>query len=481
MYYSLLSLPLLLPLVTGQLSSGVGPLTSASAKAQTKTCNVQSYGGVADNATDVGPAIQSAWEDCAAGGLIYFPAGDYALDSWVTLTGGTGVAIQLDGTIYRTGSDGGNMFMIEHTSDFELFSSTSRGAVQGFGYEFHAQGSLDGPRILRLYEVSDFAVHDVVLVDAPAFHFSLDTCSNGEVYNMVIRGGDSGGLDGIDVWSENVWIHDVEVTNKDECVTVKSPAKNLLIENIYCNWSGGCAMGSLGSDTDISNILYRNVYTWRSNQMYMIKSNGGSGSVSNVVLDTFIGHGNAYSLDIDSYWSSMDAGSSAGVQLTNITVQNWTGTEEDGSQRGPIKVVCPDTAPCTDMHISNFAMWTESGDAQTYTCQSAYGDGYCLQDDGDSDSPESYSTTSTATTAPSGYPAPRMAGDTQDSLGTDALIPIPTIPSSFFPGVAAISPLAGGAGASSSGIASSTPVSTPVSTPAVGTAYPVLHRHRREH
>ena len=26
------------------------------------------------------------------------------------------------------------------------------------------------------------------------------------------------------------------VTNKDECVTVKSPSKNVLIENIYCNW-----------------------------------------------------------------------------------------------------------------------------------------------------------------------------------------------------------------------------------------------------
>lgn len=101
------------------------------------------------------------------------------------------------------------MFMIEHSSDFELFSSTSRGAVQGSGYEFHARGKLDGARILRLYEVTDFSVHDVALVDAPAFHFSMDSCENGEVYNVAIRGGDSGGLDGIDVWSSNIWIHDV--------------------------------------------------------------------------------------------------------------------------------------------------------------------------------------------------------------------------------------------------------------------------------
>ena len=77
----------------------------------------------------------------------------------------------------------------------------------------------------------------------------MDTCTNGEVYNMIIRGGNEGGLDGIDVWGTNIWVHDVEVTNKDECVTVKSPASHMLIENIYCNWSGGCAIGSLGADT----------------------------------------------------------------------------------------------------------------------------------------------------------------------------------------------------------------------------------------
>jgi rhamnogalacturonan hydrolase len=109
------------------------------------------------------------------------------------------------------------------------------------------------------------------------------------------------------------------VTNKDECVTVKSPAKNILVENIYCNWSGGCAFGSLGASTSISNVVYRNIYTWSSNQMMMIKSNGGSGTLSNVLLENFIGHGNAYSLDIDQYWSSMSPVSGNGVQLNNIT------------------------------------------------------------------------------------------------------------------------------------------------------------------
>ncbi|OJJ08632.1 hypothetical protein ASPVEDRAFT_57663 [Aspergillus versicolor CBS 583.65] len=434
-------------LVKAQLSGSVGPLTSSSDKSQTKTCNVKDYGAVADKSTDIGPALSSAWEECSSGGVVYIPPGDYAISTWVKLSGCEACAIQLDGIIYRTGSDGGNMIMIEHSSDFEFFSSTSKGAIQGYGYEFHAEGSSDGPRILRLYDVSDFSVHDVALVDAPVFHFSLDTCSNGEVYNMAIRGGDSGGLDGIDVWSENVWIHDVEVTNKDECVTVKSPAKNILVENIYCNWSGGCAMGSLGSDTEISDIVYRNVYTWKSNQMYMVKSNGGSGTVSNLVLENFIGHGNAYSLGIDAEWSSMSAVDGDGVELNNVTVRNWKGTEADGGQRGPIKVVCASGAPCTEVTIEDFAMWTESGDEQTYRCENAFGEGFCLQE---GDGSSGYTTTQTASTAPSGFPAPRMPNDLDSAFGTDSEIPIPTIPTSFYPGATPYSALAGAASSAGS-------------------------------
>ncbi|PBL02564.1 rhamnogalacturonase A [Armillaria gallica] len=443
---SALAFLFLLPVLTAaQLSGSVGPLTSYSAKAAVKTCDVTDYGAVADLSTDLGTALASAFAACKSGGLVVIPEGDYAMSTWVTLNGGSAWALQLDGTIYRTGTAGGNMIFIEHTSDFELFSSTSSGAVQGYGYKYHVDGSLSGPRILRLYDVSDFSVHDIALVDAPAFHFSLDTCSNGEVYNMAIRGGNSGGLDGIDVWSTNMWIHDVMVTNKDECVTVKSPAKNILVENIYCNWSGGCAFGSLGSDTDIADVIYRNIYTIKSNQMMMIKSNGGSGSVSNVVFENFIGHSNAYSLDVDQYWSSMSTVDGDGVSLSNMTFSNWSGTCASGTQRGPIKFACADGAPCTDMTVTDFNMWTDSGSSIYYTCRSAFGDGACLKDG----SASSYAmVTQTVTSAPSSYSAKTLPDDLTTDFGTTASIPIPTIPTSFYPGATPVSALLGNSGSS---------------------------------
>lgn len=125
--------------------------------------------------------------------------------------------------------------IVEDTTDFEIYSSNGGGAIQGYGYQFLEDG-VYGPRLLRLIDVDQFSIHDIRLVDSPAFHLIIDTCSNGEIYNVIVRGANMGGLDGIDVWGFNMWIHDIEVTNKDECVTVKNPSNHMLIENIYCNW-----------------------------------------------------------------------------------------------------------------------------------------------------------------------------------------------------------------------------------------------------
>jgi rhamnogalacturonan hydrolase len=69
------------------------------------------------------------------------------------------------------------MIIIENTSDFELFSLTSKGAIQGYGYQFLETG-VYGPRLIRLISVTNFSVHDIALVDSPAFHLIIVTCTN---------------------------------------------------------------------------------------------------------------------------------------------------------------------------------------------------------------------------------------------------------------------------------------------------------------
>ncbi|KAG8860325.1 hypothetical protein FRB96_003974, partial [Tulasnella sp. 330] len=416
------------------LTGAVGPTTTTAAK-RAVICNVLDYGGTIGS-SDIGPAILSAFTNCvqtAATATLYIPPGSYNMETWVTLDDGSHWALQLDGIIYRASTTSGHMFVIENANDFEMFSSNSAGAIQGLGYECRNAG----PRLLRMVTSTNFSVHDLIFVDSPEFHVIVQTGSNGELYNLAIRGTNLGGSDGIDISGANHWVHDVEVTNRDECVTVKNPANNLLIERIWCNQSGGSGIGSLADGTTIEDIIYRNVYTNGGNNMMLIKSNLGSGYVQNILFQNFIGRGSAYGLDIDSYWSDETPGTGAGVQLTNLTFQNWD-AEIVSDTRAPVQIICADGAPCTDITLSNVNMYVESGTA-VVKCESAYGTGACLKASGTT----SYAIVTSTIALPAGYTTPpTLAGDLASGFATDSSIPIPTIPSTFYPGLAQISPLA---------------------------------------
>jgi rhamnogalacturonan hydrolase len=110
-------------------------------------------------------------------------------------------------------------------------------------------------------------------------------------------------------------VHDVEVTNGDECVTVKSRARNFLIGNIYCNLSGGTAIGSLGRGTDVQNIHYRNLYMNEADACYL-KTNGGDGLVSNILWEDVIVHSGPYPLAVNENWGPNRG--STGVRVANL-------------------------------------------------------------------------------------------------------------------------------------------------------------------
>ncbi|EIM79283.1 pectin lyase-like protein [Stereum hirsutum FP-91666 SS1] len=432
----LLSLRSSLVQVNAQLTGTVGPTNVLSTK--TVTCSVLDYGGEVGS-SDIGPAILDAFNECVLkndGAVLYLPEGDYDMQTWVTLNKGSNWAFRMDGFITRTATTGGHMIIIENADDFEMYSSTSAGGFQGNGYECRNAG----PRFLRIVTSTNWSLHDLIFVDSPEFHVIIQEGSNGEIYNLAIRGADIGGSDGIDISGDNHWVHDVEVTNRDECVTIKSPASNMLIEQVWCNQSGGCAFGSLGADTAISNIYYKNIYTNGGNQAMMFKSNGGNGTVDNVLLENFSSTGTAYGLDVNQYWSSMTAVDGDGVKLTNIEFKNWNGDVVNGVNRPPVQFICADGAPCVNMTLTDVNMWSET-DKAIYKCESAYGTGACLQEVDSSIT--SYAASTSSYSQPTGYTSVvTMDGDLTAGFTSTASIPVPTIPSTFYPGLAQITPLA---------------------------------------
>ncbi|KAJ5614705.1 pectin lyase-like protein [Penicillium herquei] len=365
--------------VSASLSGSVGPITSYTEKAATKVCNIVDY-GASTNDSDMSTALTSAWDDCLTGGLVYIPPGSWSLAVFPELKDGVSNAVQLDGVIHRTGSDGDQMLSFRNCQDFEFFSGNSKGALQGYGYEYLADGDY-GPRMMRFQDMGNFSIHGIALIDSPSYYLTLDTVSNGEIYNIIMRGPTTiGATDAIDVWGDNVWVHDIEATNGDECVTVKSPSSNFLIESIYCNLSGGNAIGSLSTGTDVHDITYRHIYANGADPCY-VKSSGGNGTVKNILWENVIVRDATYPLAINSNWESTEE-SADGVFFTNFTYRNWHGYNSENA-RPIIRMECPSDTPCTDITFDNVNLWSADSSYASEICWNAYGTGKCLRTEED--------------------------------------------------------------------------------------------------
>ncbi|PYI11492.1 rhamnogalacturonase A precursor [Aspergillus sclerotiicarbonarius CBS 121057] len=418
--WRLLFLALLLRPAATQLSGPVGPLTSYTSKAATKVCNIIDYGGYPNNGTDVGLALLRAWDDCAKGGLVYIPPGNYNMATFSELKDGVSSAVQLDGVLNRTGSDGDTVLTFRNCVDFEFFSGNSKGAIQGNGYEYLANDEY-GPRLMRFQDMGNFSVHGFALIDSPSYYLTLDTVSNGEVYNIIMRGPTVlGATDAIDVWGQNMWIHDIEATNGDECVTVKNPASNMLIEDIFYNVSGGMSIGSLSTNTDISDIYYRRIYANNADPCF-IKYHGGNGTVKNIVWDTVTVHGGVYPLSIDGAWGDKSEGD--GVEISNLTFKN---------SRSSIRFQCSSEVPCTNINLEDVFIFSE-GSYATYECENAFGDGACLNSTATATASGGYTVVQTVTSVAT-YTTSWMANELTSELLANSSFTIPPVPTSFYPG-----------------------------------------------
>ncbi|KAL8280401.1 hypothetical protein RQP46_007049 [Phenoliferia psychrophenolica] len=313
------SLALLATLASGQYVGSVGPTTALSAK--TTVCNVLDYGGKADNSTDIAAAINSAFTNCVkktAGSRLFVPSGNYLLatslsdllrsNSWMPMPMPLPMPMPASGLRsscspfagYTAGTLAGNMIVIKNAKDFEMYSSNKKGAFQG-----HA--------------------HDLLFADGPSFHVVLNSATNAEIYRITIRAASLGATDGIDVDGSNLHIHDIEVTNRDECVSIKSPMSNATIERIRCNQAGGMSIGSLSNNAAIQNILVQDVEAYQCTNILMMKSypNGATpGFVKNVAFRNFTGIDNTYTLYLNEYWENSATGNdTSGVQFSNITFE----------------------------------------------------------------------------------------------------------------------------------------------------------------
>jgi len=345
-----------------------------------KTCSVLDYGGKADNKTDLGPAVLSAYNNCvkgSTGNVLLIPAGLFLLNSNIAL-GGSGYTVQIDGTVtiaFNTALSG-NMFAWTDCSSIIL---TGSGKILGQGSFWRPNNDLSKypsrPRLLRFQNCNNCKISGITLVNSPMFHLTV-IGNNNEVFNVVVNADIIGETDAFDMSGNGNYVHDVEVTNGDECVTVKTPTNGFRAQNIVCHGSAGCNIGSFGNGANtasVQNVYYHNVTMYNSDAGAQIKTYPNNlGFVKNVTYDTFVLSAVAYPIAVNLYWCPGTTCPSASGSLTisGIHFNNFKGTQATNS-RPLVLLDCLPKYECTDITFSSISLTAANGpthDSITNAC-----------------------------------------------------------------------------------------------------------------
>jgi len=349
-----------------------------------KTCSVLDYGGKADGATDVGPAMLNAYKNCVAqnpGSTLLVPSGQFLLNSNVAL-GGSGYTVQIDGTITIAFNTklAGTMIQWNHCDSITVKGS---GKILGQGSLWRPNGDLSKypsrPRLLRFENCNNCKISGIQLNNSPMFHLTL-IGNNNEISNMVVIADNIGETDAFDVSGNNNYVHNVEVTNGDECVTVKNPTTNFLAENIVCHYTAGCNMGSFGNaatNVAISNVHYRNVTMYNSEAGPQIKTYPNNlGYVRNITYEDFTLSNVAYPIALNLYWCPHTKCPDATGTLTvsDVTYRNIAGTES-GNSRPAVLIDCIPNHKCTNINFQSVSIKASNGATTHDTFTNACGSG----------------------------------------------------------------------------------------------------------
>lgn len=121
------------------ISNGPWPTPVTPLAGKSRICNIQNYGGKADNLTDVGAAIQRTFDQCVKhtpNSRLVVPEGNYLARTVAFMSGGIGWAFQLDGLITRSSAfanhdhDSFNILFFKYCKDVEIFSSNGKGGTE---------------------------------------------------------------------------------------------------------------------------------------------------------------------------------------------------------------------------------------------------------------------------------------------------------------------------------------------------------------
>ena len=207
------------------------------------------------------------------------------------------------------------------------------------------------PFMLRIANSVGVRVENVSFVD-PAFWCIVPTHSADIVvaHTQISADPSSPNTDGVEpMWSNNVHLHDLNISNGDDCITVKSGSHNVVAEDVECHHSHGITIGSVWYD-DVYNVTYRRISMHNSATGPRIKGRRqGNATVRDILFTniTLSGVGTGIAVDMD-YETPGTTYNNSGVTAYNISYNSIEG--QSSHQAGSF--TCLRQRPCSlfDLH-----------------------------------------------------------------------------------------------------------------------------------
>jgi len=272
-----------------------------------------------------GAALNKTLASLEPGDTLVVPAKTFYLMGGIKVSGLTSVTIRIDGTLYfDSGTLNAQRYMkawprsqpgsnlkakVLECMHFQnvrnvTFTSSSQGMLNGAGSKWWGVPGIgyllreeNRPRLLKIESGKDILVENLFLKDSPYWTFNAVGVQNIEVrYSKVearrtkreghgIIDLTAFNTDGFDFNAcDNVWVHDSDVWNQDDCFDVKSGTKNVVIERV--NATGlGLTIGSIQGE--VKNVTFRNAYMHKPYKGIYMKFRG-SGHVSDVLYENIV-------------------------------------------------------------------------------------------------------------------------------------------------------------------------------------------------
>lgn len=318
--------------------------------------------------------------------IVLVPEGDFSIASNVHFLKAQGLTFTFNGQLHLVYNPKLSGNIISFLSCQNLIVN-GHGRFNGNGDLYRPNGNLHllphRPRLVRFQRCANVDYSGFDLHDSPKFHLVVDRGNNFKVHDFHIKSTDIGETDGVDISGVDNHVYNVVVEAGDECVTAKNPTNGLLVENITCINTDGCAIGSMGPSAKgylIENILYRNVSVRNASNGVTIKSyTTAQGTIRNVTYKHFKVQDVAYPIKLDHGWGETlknhikrnqiaSCGGNTGQQWSDINFIDFEGTGT--RSRALVTLNCPQNHPCTGL---NFQQIQITGSAKENVIVSACG------------------------------------------------------------------------------------------------------------